>query len=90
MSSAQESFVSESTGEPMEYTIPVLQSMRQPKEPDPVWLQLRAMTHSGAEPYEPPLPESDDDALLIQPSPGQDADDHSQNREMEEGDDDDG
>ena len=66
------SYVSEdSTGEPMEFTIPVLQSMRQPKEPDPVWLQLRAMTHAGSEPYEPPPPESDDDALLIQPSPGQ-------------------
>ncbi|PIL30949.1 hypothetical protein GSI_07118 [Ganoderma sinense ZZ0214-1] len=59
-----------SSGEPMEFTIPVLQSMRQPKEPDPVWLQLRAMTHAGSEPYEPPPPESDDDALLIQPSPG--------------------
>ena len=59
-----------SSGEPMEFTIPVLQSMRQPKEPDPVWLQLRAMTHAGNEPYEPPPPESDDDALLIQPSPG--------------------
>ena len=59
-----------SSGEPMEFTIPVLQSMRQQKEPDPVWLQLRAMTHAGSEPYELPSPESDDDALLIQPSPG--------------------
>ncbi|KAI0651524.1 Spc7 kinetochore protein-domain-containing protein [Trametes meyenii] len=66
------SFASEgSSGEPMEFTIPVLQSMRQPKEPDPVWLQLRAMTHAGSEPYEPPPPESDDDAVMIQPSPGQ-------------------
>ncbi|TBU34906.1 Spc7 kinetochore protein-domain-containing protein [Dichomitus squalens] len=65
------SYMSEgSSGEPMEFTIPVLQSMRQPKEPDPLWLQLRAMTHAGSEPYEPPPPESDDDALLIQPSPG--------------------
>ncbi|KAI0359036.1 hypothetical protein OH77DRAFT_1509753 [Trametes cingulata] len=65
------SFASEgSSGEPMEFTIPVLQSMRQPKEPDPLWLQLRAMTHAGNEPYEPPPPESDDDAVMIQPSPG--------------------
>ncbi|KAI9068004.1 hypothetical protein FKP32DRAFT_197389 [Trametes sanguinea] len=65
------SFMSEgSSGEPMEFTIPVLPSMRQPQEPDPVWLQLRAMTHSGNEPYEPPPPESDDDAVMIQPSPG--------------------
>ncbi|RDX56232.1 hypothetical protein OH76DRAFT_1427885 [Lentinus brumalis] len=64
------SFMSEgSSGEPMEFTIPVL---RQPKEPDPLWLQLRAMTHAGSEPYEPPPPESDDDALLIQPSDDQD------------------
>ncbi|RPD81656.1 hypothetical protein L226DRAFT_555808 [Lentinus tigrinus ALCF2SS1-7] len=69
------SFMSEgSSGEPMEFTIPVLQSMREPKEPDPLWLQLRAMTHAGSEPYEPPPPESDDDALLIQPSPAQDED----------------
>ncbi|KAI0666330.1 Spc7 kinetochore protein-domain-containing protein [Trametes maxima] len=66
------SFASEgSSGEPMEFTIPVLQSMRQPREPDPVWLQLRAITHAGSEPYEPPPPESDDDAVMIQPSPGQ-------------------
>ncbi|KAI0639064.1 Spc7 kinetochore protein-domain-containing protein [Trametes polyzona] len=66
------SFASEgSSGELMEYTIPVLPSMRQPKEPDPVWLQLRAMTHAGNEPYEPPPPESDDDAVMIQPSPDQ-------------------
>ncbi|OJT06038.1 Kinetochore protein spc7 [Trametes pubescens] len=65
------SFTSEgSSGEPMEFTIPILPSMRQPREPDPVWLQLRAMTHSGHEPYEPPPPESDDDAVMIQPSPG--------------------
>ncbi|EIW64941.1 uncharacterized protein TRAVEDRAFT_68623 [Trametes versicolor FP-101664 SS1] len=65
------SFTSEgSSGEPMEFTIPILPSMRQPWEPDPVWLQLRAMTHSGHEPYEPPPPESDDDAVMIQPSPG--------------------
>ncbi|KAI0768622.1 Spc7 kinetochore protein-domain-containing protein [Trametes elegans] len=73
MSSAQteSSFVSEgSSGEPMEFTIPVLQSMRQPREPDPLWLQLRAVTHAGSEPYEPPPPESDDDAVMIQPSPG--------------------
>ncbi|KAI8995444.1 Spc7 kinetochore protein-domain-containing protein [Trametes punicea] len=65
------SFTSEgSSGEPMEFTIPVLPSMRQPREPDPVWLQLRAMTHAGDEPYELPPPESDDDAVMIQPSPG--------------------
>ncbi|OSD05882.1 hypothetical protein PYCCODRAFT_1052347 [Trametes coccinea BRFM310] len=65
------SFMSEgSSGEPMEFTIPVLPSMRQPQEPDPIWLQLRAMTHSGNEPYEPPPPESDDDAVMIQPSSG--------------------
>ncbi|CDO75877.1 hypothetical protein BN946_scf184672.g10 [Trametes cinnabarina] len=65
------SFMSEgSSGEPMEFTIPVLPSMRQPQEPDPLWLQLRAMTHAGHEPYEPPPPESDDDAVMIQPSPG--------------------
>ncbi|KAI0374510.1 hypothetical protein BV20DRAFT_1033319 [Pilatotrama ljubarskyi] len=55
------SFASEgSSGEPMEFTIP----------PDPLWLQLRAMTHAGNEPYEPPPPESDDDAVMIQPSSG--------------------
>ena len=65
------SFTSEgSSGEPMEFTIPILPSMRQPPEPDPLWLQLRAMTHAGSEPYEPPPPESDDDALMIQPAPG--------------------
>ncbi|KAL7285776.1 hypothetical protein ACG7TL_000885 [Trametes sanguinea] len=65
------SFMSEgSSGEPMEFTIPVLPSMRQPQEPDPIWLQLRAITHSGNEPYEPPPPESDDDAVMIQPSSG--------------------
>ncbi|KAI0828296.1 Spc7 kinetochore protein-domain-containing protein [Trametes gibbosa] len=53
------SFASEgSSGEPMEFTIPVLQSMREPREPDPIWLH---------EPYEPPPPESDDDAVMIQP-----------------------
>ncbi|KAH9853039.1 Spc7 kinetochore protein-domain-containing protein [Lenzites betulinus] len=66
------SFASEgSSGEPMEFTIPVLPSMREPREPDPVWLQLRAMTHAGSEPYEPPPPESDDDAVMIQHSPSQ-------------------
>ncbi len=66
------SYMSEgSTGEPMEFTIPVLPSMRQPKEPDPIWLQLRAVTHAGSEPYEPPPPESDDDALMIQPEPAE-------------------
>ena len=90
------SYMSEgSSGEPMEFTIPVLQSMREPKEPDPLWLQLRAMTHAGSEPYEPPPPESDDDALLIQPSPGQgmySALRHDQARLMDdyEDDDDDG
>ncbi|KAH9912257.1 Spc7 kinetochore protein-domain-containing protein [Epithele typhae] len=79
-SSAHEgtSFMSEgSSVGPVEYTIP-------PKEPDPVWLQLRAMTHAGNEPYEPPPPESDDDALLIQPSPG------SQEALAQEGQDEDG
>ncbi|KAI0823087.1 Spc7 kinetochore protein-domain-containing protein [Trametes gibbosa] len=57
------SFASEgSSGEPMEFTIPVLQSMREPREPDPIWLH---------EPYEPPPPESDDDAVMIQPPLGQ-------------------
>ena len=90
MSSAHtgSSFVSEgSSGEPMEYTIPVLQSMRQPQEPDPLWLQLRAVTHAGSEPYEPPPPESDDDALLIQPSPGRDVDEHDRNIGVDEDDD---
>ncbi len=79
-----------SSGEPMEFTIPVLQSMRQPKEPDPVWLQLRAMTHAGSEPYEPPPPESDDDALLIQPSPGASNYEPSRHNHSEAMDDDDG
>ncbi|KAI0344137.1 hypothetical protein BDW22DRAFT_1483249 [Trametopsis cervina] len=63
-----------STGEgdtqPMEFTIPVV---RPPAPPSKLWLELRAMTHAGAEePYAPPEMESSDDpeANAIVPSQG--------------------
>ncbi|OBZ79248.1 Kinetochore protein spc7 [Grifola frondosa] len=70
--SSSRSFVTEgSSGEdtqPMEFTIPISRSLREPKPPTEAWLKLRAMTHAGAEPYEPPPPESDDDDGFDQPS----------------------
>ncbi|KAJ3547716.1 hypothetical protein NM688_g5373 [Phlebia brevispora] len=44
--------------QPMEFTIPVV---RPPPPPSKEWLQLRAMTHAGSEPYEPPPHEPSDD-----------------------------
>ncbi|KAF7792468.1 hypothetical protein EIP86_003507 [Pleurotus ostreatoroseus] len=44
--------------QPMEFTIPVV---RPPPPPSKEWLQLRAMTHAGSEPYEPPPEEPSDD-----------------------------
>ncbi|KAI0961141.1 hypothetical protein AcV7_000323 [Taiwanofungus camphoratus] len=62
---SQSSFTSEgSSGEntqPMEFTIPISRSLRPPEPPSDAWLKLRAMTHAGDEPYEPPPPEGSDD-----------------------------
>ncbi|KAH9949433.1 Spc7 kinetochore protein-domain-containing protein [Amylocystis lapponica] len=80
MSSAHsQSFTSDASGgedtQPMEFTVPIARSLRPPEPPSELWQQLRAMTHAGAEPYEPPAPESDDeDALLVR---GADDDGHN-------------
>ncbi|KAI0706070.1 Spc7 kinetochore protein-domain-containing protein [Cytidiella melzeri] len=58
------------TTQPMEFTIPVV---RPPPPPSQMWLDLRAMTHAGAEePYVPPEMEAIDDpeANVIVPSSG--------------------
>ncbi|EKM60780.1 uncharacterized protein PHACADRAFT_168096 [Phanerochaete carnosa HHB-10118-sp] len=64
----------DSTGQPMEFTIPIL---RPPPPPDEAWLKLRAMTHSGTEPYEEPEMEPLDDPeanVIVQSEPYWDED----------------
>ncbi|KAI0067956.1 hypothetical protein BV25DRAFT_895566 [Artomyces pyxidatus] len=46
---------------PMEFTAPVGKSLNKPKPPSAEWLALRAVTHSGDTPYEPPPSDEDDD-----------------------------
>ncbi|PCH33333.1 hypothetical protein WOLCODRAFT_64132 [Wolfiporia cocos MD-104 SS10] len=41
----------------MEFTVPMGRSLRPPEPPSEQWLQLRALTHAGSEPYEPPTNE---------------------------------
>ncbi|KAL4246771.1 hypothetical protein ABKN59_009315 [Abortiporus biennis] len=55
-----QSFMSDVSVEPMEFTIPLNQSLRPPAEEDEVWRQLRAATHAGHDPNDPPEPYSDD------------------------------
>ena len=64
----------DSTGPPMEFTIPVV---RPPPPPDEAWLKLRAITHSGSEPYEEPEMEPIDDPeanVIVQSEPYWDED----------------
>ncbi|GJE85895.1 Spc7 kinetochore protein-domain-containing protein [Phanerochaete sordida] len=64
----------DSTGQPVEFTIPVV---RPPPPPDEAWLKLRAMTHSGSEPYEEPEMEPIDDPeanAIVQSEPYWDED----------------
>ncbi|KZT06294.1 uncharacterized protein LAESUDRAFT_679813 [Laetiporus sulphureus 93-53] len=64
-SNQSHSYTSEGTSgeytQPMEFTVPISQPLRPPAPPSEAWLQLRAMTHSGDEPYEPPPEDSEDD-----------------------------
>ncbi|KAG5220502.1 Spc7 kinetochore protein-domain-containing protein [Salix suchowensis] len=58
---------------PMEFTVPITQGLRQPAHQDPAWLALRAVTHSGDVPYEPPpMSEDEDAAPLAAHAPGDD------------------
>ncbi|CCM00329.1 uncharacterized protein FIBRA_02359 [Fibroporia radiculosa] len=56
-----ESFMSEGLSgddsQPVEFIIPISRSLRPPEPPSDAWLQLRAMTHAGDEPYETPAAE---------------------------------
>ncbi|KAF7437161.1 hypothetical protein PC9H_003997 [Pleurotus ostreatus] len=58
---------------PMEFTVPITQGLRQPAHQDPAWLALRAVTHSGDVPYDPPPMSEDEDATpLAAHAPGDD------------------
>lgn len=58
---------------PMEFTVPITRGLRQPAHQDPAWLALRAVTHSGDVPYEPPPMSEDEDATpLAAHAPGDD------------------
>lgn len=46
-----------------DYTWPLNKSLRPPEAPSEEWLALRAMTHSGDEPYEPQQESLDDDSF---------------------------
>lgn len=50
---------------PMEFTVPITQGLRQPAHQDPAWLALRAVTHSGDVPFEPPPMSEDEDATPL-------------------------
>ncbi|OCH88589.1 hypothetical protein OBBRIDRAFT_836452 [Obba rivulosa] len=64
-----ESFVSEGASaedtQHMEFTVPMGRSLRPPEPPSDAWLGLRAITHAGDEPYEPPPPDSSSDGIPI-------------------------
>ncbi|KDQ54882.1 hypothetical protein JAAARDRAFT_37995 [Jaapia argillacea MUCL 33604] len=60
-SSTTTTSASESESYPMEFTVPLTQSLREPKPPSEAWLALRAVTHGGDEPEPPPPVPSDDE-----------------------------
>ncbi|TFY83040.1 hypothetical protein EWM64_g970 [Hericium alpestre] len=59
-----QSSTGETSGEhtqPMEFTVPLNKSLRKPEPPSKEWLALRAMTHSGDTPYDPPPSDQDEE-----------------------------
>jgi kinetochore protein Spc7/SPC105 len=53
--------LSRGQSEPTEFTVPLSESLRKQEPPSAEWLALRAMTHAGDSPYEPPLSDLDED-----------------------------
>ncbi|KAL0950761.1 hypothetical protein HGRIS_007529 [Hohenbuehelia grisea] len=61
---------SDGSAVPMEFTIPLAQSLKPPAHHDEAWLALRAATHSGGEPYQPPEDSFEDEgAAMLEEGP---------------------
>jgi kinetochore protein Spc7/SPC105 len=58
--------LSREESEPTEFTVPLNKSLRMPEPPSAEWLALRAMTHAGDGPFEPPPSDMDEDGPLAQ------------------------
>jgi kinetochore protein Spc7/SPC105 len=58
--------LSREESEPTEFTVPLNKSLRKPEPPSAEWLALRAMTHAGDSPFEPPPSDMDEDGPLAQ------------------------
>lgn len=58
--------LSRTESEPTEFTVPLNKSLRKSEPPSAEWLALRAMTHAGDSPFEPPPSDMDEDEPLAQ------------------------